>query len=395
MTNSLSPRRRGGFSLIELMVSVVVGMLALLFATRLITNAELNRNASLGGSDAMQNGMLALFSMQNDAAQAGWGLNDTLVAGCDTVFTDASGYTLAPAPRNGAVITPMSAVIIEDGGANPDRITFYTGTSPAAVGSVKSSVAYAGGSVLKIATRAPYGFNQGDVILVAPEPAGATKCALAQVASIPPFPNDDGIDFSAGSAYRFNTAAGLGANFGAGQARVYNLGQGSRLAFHSWSVNNGILLLRATDLAGASQQPVSVIDNVVSIKAQYGFDTRVLASYDPAPDKDGIQVGQWSSTMINADGDADTGGAGDFQRIAAVRIAVVARSKSAEKPDSHGNCSATTVQPQVFTSVAPAGVPAVPVTVNVAVAGDPIDWKCYRYRVFETIVSLRNAEWRP
>jgi type IV pilus assembly protein PilW len=31
----------------------------------------------------------------------------------------------------------------------------------------------------------------------------------------------------------------------------------------------------------------------------------------------------------------------------------------------------------------------------VAVAGDPIDWKCYRYRVFETIVSLRNAEWRP
>jgi type IV pilus assembly protein PilW len=395
MTTTLSLHRRAGFSLVELLVSVVVGMLALLFATRLITNAEINRNASLGGSDAMQNGMLALFSMQNDAAQAGWGLNDTLVAGCDTVFTDANGYTLAPAPRNGVNITPMSAVIIEDGGANPDRISFYTGTSPAAVGSVKNTAIYNGGSRIQTASRPLYNFNPGDVLLVAPEPAGAGQCALAQVASLPPSPDDNQLDVSPGASYRFNTAAGLGATFQPSQARIYNLGPGTRLAFHSWSVNNGILLLRATDLAGASQQPVSVIDNVVSIKAQYGFDTRVLPNYDPAPDRDGIQVGQWSSTMINADNDADTGGAGDFQRIAAVRIAVVARSKSADKPDSHGQCSTTTVRPQVFTSVAPAGVAAVPVSVNVAVAGDPIDWKCYRYRVFETIVSLRNAEWRP
>jgi type IV pilus assembly protein PilW len=395
MTATLILRRRGGFSLVELMVSVVVGMLALLFATRLITTAEVNRNASLGGSDAMQNGMLALFSMHNDAAQAGWGLNDTLVAGCDTVFNDANGYVLAPAPRNGANITPMSAVIIEAGGANPDRITFYTGTSAAAVGSVKSLDAYASGSTLRTASNPPYNFNPGDVLLVAPEPAGAGKCSLVQLASVLPVPNNGTIDFSPGGAFRFNTPAGLGANFAAGQARVYNLGKGTALAFHSWSVNNGILLLRATDLAGASAQPVSVIDNVVSIKAQYGFDTRVLPNYDPAPDKDGIQVGQWSGTMINADNDADTGGAGDFQRIAAVRIAVVARSKSAEKPDAHGQCSATTVAPQVFTSAAPAGVAAVPITVNVAVAGDPIAWQCYRYRVFETIVSLRNAEWRP
>jgi type IV pilus assembly protein PilW len=33
--------------------------------------------------------------------------------------------------------------------------------------------------------------------------------------------------------------------------------------------------------------------------------------------------------------------------------------------------------------------------VNVAVAGDTLDWKCYRYRVFETIVPIRNAQWRP
>jgi type IV pilus assembly protein PilW len=388
-------RRRAGFSLVELMVSVVVGMLALLFATRLITSAEQNRNASLGGSDSMQNGMLALFSINNDAAAAGWGLNDTLVAGCDTVFTDANGYTLAPAQRGGAAITPMAAVIIEPHGADPDRITFYTGNAAAAVGSVKTSVAYGGGSTIRTTSRPPYNFNPGDVLLVAPEPAGTGKCALAQVTTIAPAPNDDTIDFSAGASFRFNTATGLGANFGAGQARIFDLGRGDKLAFHSWSVNNGFLLLNATELAGAEAQPVSVIDNIVSIKAQYGFDTRALPNYDPAPDADGVQIGQWSSDLVNADGDAVTGGAGDFQRIVAVRIAVVARSKNPERPDAAGHCSATTVLPQVFDSAAPPGVAAVPVSVNVAVAGDPVDWKCYRYRVFETIVSLRNSEWRP
>ncbi|WGG48323.1 prepilin-type N-terminal cleavage/methylation domain-containing protein [Rugamonas sp. DEMB1] len=64
--------RRAGFSLVELLVSVVVGLLALMFATRLIVSAEQNKATSLGGSDAMQNGMLALFSLNADAAQSGW-----------------------------------------------------------------------------------------------------------------------------------------------------------------------------------------------------------------------------------------------------------------------------------------------------------------------------------
>jgi type IV pilus assembly protein PilW len=33
--------------------------------------------------------------------------------------------------------------------------------------------------------------------------------------------------------------------------------------------------------------------------------------------------------------------------------------------------------------------------VSTAVTGDTVDWKCYRYRVFETIVPLRNSGWRP
>jgi type IV pilus assembly protein PilW len=136
-----------------------------------------------------------------------------------------------------------------------------------------------------------------------------------------------------------------------------------------------------------------VADNIVSIKAQYGFDTRAGAAFQPTS---GLQVSQWSASMIDADGDGVAGSAGDYQRVAALRLAVVARSKAPERADaSTGTCTATANQPTVFSSAQPAGVAAVPVTINVAVTGDPVDWHCYRYRVFETIVPLRNMSWRP
>ena len=158
-------------------------------------------------------------------------------------------------------------------------------------------------------------------------------------------------------------------------------------------------------LSGSEQNGASVSDTIVSIKAQYGFDTRALANYDPNPagngtqmlptTNGGMQLTRWSPTMIDADGDGVVGGPGDYQRIAAVRIAVVARSKTVEKPNLAGQCTATGTLPTVFSTSVPNGVAAVPVQVNVAVAGDAVSWKCYRYRVFETIVPILNSQYRP
>jgi type IV pilus assembly protein PilW len=397
---TFSLRRAAGFSLVELMVSVVIGLLALLFATKLVVSGETNRDAALGGSDSMQNGMLALYSLSNDAAQAGWGLNDPLVAGCDTSFTDANGYALDTLTVGGVATTPLAAVLIQSNGANPDRISLYTSTSAAAVGSIKTAGAVAvGATVIPTSTASPYGFTPGDVLLVAPEPATAAnaRCSLVQMSGTLAAPQDDRLTIGAGATRRFNPAGGMPNAYAPGGGRVFNLGRPERLSFHTWSLAGGVLLLRATELAGAETAPVSVIDNIVSIKAQYGFDTRALPNYNPAPAPagNGMQVTQWSGAMIDADSDGVIGDPGDFQRVAAVRLAVVARSKTVDKPGSSGQCGATTALPTVFGSAAPASVPAVPVAVNVAVANDTISWKCYRYRVFETIVPIRNAQWRP
>jgi len=394
---------QGGFSLVELMVSVVIGMLALLFAVRLLTSADSTQRHAVGGSDAMQNGMLALFSMSGDAAQAGYGLNDPLIAGCDTIFKDTGGYTLASVNVGGTAVQPLAPVIIEPqaaganataatDGENPDRISFYAGSSITGTGTLRLLSGYTSGTHI-VVERRPYGFRQGDVIVVVPEQLGG-KCALAQVSSDPPAlpdpPLQQSIDVAQGNDYRYNTG-GLGASFGGGVSRVFNLGPAESLSFHTWSVADGFLQLRSTDLDGAGTSPAAVAGDIVSIKAQYGFDNRAGTNFTP---DSGMQVKQWSSSMINADGDGVTGGAGDYLRIAAVRIAVVARSKSAESPAAGAKCTATPAPLQVFAS--PAGsAAAAPVKVNLAVPGDSVDWRCYRYRVFETVVPLRNFVWRP
>lgn len=398
MTARCNPRRSGtcGFSLVELMVSIVVGLLALMFATRLVVSSEQNKQTSLGASDAMQNGMQALFSISHDAAQAGWGLNDPLVTGCNTVFFDGGGFTLAPALRAGATVTPLAAAVIESNGDYPDRLTLYSGSSISGTGTLRVIQNYDGEAAIQV-DRVPYGFALGDVILVAPEMAGAARCALAQIAldprllAPPPSPQQLNIATGAADHARYNAGA-LGVSYSNGQARLFNLGPAATLSFHTWSIQGGFLQLRATDLIGAGATAATVQDNVVSLKAQYGFDTRVPAAFAPAS---GLQLARWSGVMIDADGDGVIGGAGDYQRVIALRIAVVARSQHPERADASGVCRATLIAPIVFARAEPFGVAALPVSLNVAIAGDGVDWRCYRYRVFETIVPLRNAGWRP
>jgi type IV pilus assembly protein PilW len=100
-----------------------------------------------------------------------------------------------------------------------------------------------------------------------------------------------------------------------------------------------------------------------------------------------------SATTFNAAG-------APWQSIIAVRVAIVARSALAEKPrGSNGaNCDATTDGTE-----GPSVPDQRPVwsggVIDVSATGDPsptsmLYWKCYRYRVFETTVPLRNWIWK-
>ncbi len=383
--------RQPGFSLIELMISVLIGMLAMVFVMRTTVSFETNRRSSVGGSDSMQNGVVGLFSMENDAAKSGWGLNDGLLFGCAALFYDSQNY--ANANVGGGVAMRLTPVQVVFNGANPDQIAFASGTSDAGTGSVGTSGAAAVGDTALSIDQIPWGFKFRDVLAIAPTTVGGT-CAIAQVSGLVQVPPTLNIANDGTTGTRFNRPGGLLAAFaGLSQSKVFNLGDGNALSFHTWDVNNGVLRLRATDLTGASNAPTSAVAGIVSIKALYGFDTRAGAAYTPNA---GLIISAWSAGMIDADGDGIAGGAGDYQRIAALRLAVVARAREPDKADASGTCpNTTTVLPTAFSSRQPSAIATVPIQVNVAVAGDSIDWTCYRYRVFETIVPLRNSGWKP
>lgn len=110
----------------------------------------------------------------------------------------------------------------------------------------------------------------------------------------------------------------------------------------------------------------SIADGVVLMKAEYGTDSNGDGVVDNT---------EWSTaTPANP------------LSVLAIRVAIVARSAKPEKPNSSGVCTTTTVSPTWAGGT-------LDLSGNRGLAsGD--DWKCYRYKVFQTTVPLRNVIWR-
>lgn len=73
----LPPRRRdGGFSLPELMVSLVIALIALLAIGSVVATNDRFQRATIGTSDTQTTGALALYGIESDARMAGYGLLD-------------------------------------------------------------------------------------------------------------------------------------------------------------------------------------------------------------------------------------------------------------------------------------------------------------------------------
>lgn len=114
-----------------------------------------------------------------------------------------------------------------------------------------------------------------------------------------------------------------------------------------------------------------ISDGIALLKVEYGTD---------ANGNGVIDANEWTQAAP-----------ANVMSVYAVHVAVVARSAQPEKPSvAGGACDTTTVFPTWSDSA------AVPLDLsgNVGLAaGD--DWKCYRYKAFESTVPLRNVVWRP
>ena len=82
MRNGRFPRSSRGFTLVELMVGVLIGLIGTIVIFQVFAVSESQKRTTAGSSDAQQNGVFSLFQIERDVRMAGYGINHMPLLGC-------------------------------------------------------------------------------------------------------------------------------------------------------------------------------------------------------------------------------------------------------------------------------------------------------------------------
>ena len=399
--------KQRGFTLIELMIGLALGLIASLAIFTTITTFEAQRRATASGADMQQNGLLSLYFIEQDVRMAGFGLIDASTTPglmpCVTV--------------NNVSIAPVS---IADGGTGSDTLTTHrldsdmggivTGGHAAMLTSPLSTI----GSINSITIDTAKAIHLNDYLLI---PDASKNCnqlratsaftpaqivpvslaipavsAVAAVAAVPASPAIPAVPAVPAKNGRAGTPAipavpaspGVAAVPGTpavaavpavtATSTIINLGQAAP-AFPALQYRiNASNLEHSTD-GGTTWS--SIASNIVNMQVQYGV---AVAGTQP--------VACWT----DATGSACNGtnwanpSAADIARIKAIRVAVVARSSQRT-----ANVT-TTTNPISWTQPATTPVSSAAPVISLSTSVGT-DWGHYRYKVYQTIIPIRNVIW--
>lgn len=338
--------RSKGFSLVEIMVGIVIGMLAVIIMMQVFALSESRKRTATGGGDALTGGVMALYAVQRDVRMSGYGIADTQLLGC--------GLTLPI----GVTLNPLSPVTI-----NSTSITGHdANTDTLLVVSGNTNGTPQGDLIANIPTATVYPVQTPSEFVIGDWVVGATT---------DPHVLSGGARNACGSTLLMGRVTGVAAStvtVSVGRLlslgdRLFNLGKSPSVI--GYAVRGGNLTtcdFVVTDCRVAANW-VQIESNIVSLRAQYGADTSVPM--------DGIVDG-FQQTVPTVSGTNNC----NLARISAVRVALVARSAEFEKT--------------AVTSVAPVwgGSSGAPIDVSANAS-----WQNYRYKVFETAIPLRNVAW--
>ena len=362
-----------GFTLIELLVGLALGLIASLAIFTTITSFETQRRTTGGGADMQQNGLLSLYSIEQDIRTAGFGLIDASTTPGSLPCTTINAY-------NPAGVFRSAPVRITDGGAGNDSLAINQ------LNSDTGGIITGGGGVVKVNTTVPAGsvpssiplntnwaIKANDFILVS-QPGLA--CTLLKVSASDHTNPTGGVTVATSSVGATTPAfPGYAAN-----AVVINLGANPpTLATTQYQINDRFDLMRSED-GGATWNTIA--SNIVAVAAQYG-----VADAGSQP------VTCWTNATGNACSGTDWSNptTAEVQRIKAIRVAIVARSAQRDNQRNAGGvCTTTTASPTSWVQpvTSPVSSPAPVIDLST-----PADWRCYRYKVYQTIIPIRNVIW--
>ena len=399
--------RQAGFTLIEVMIAMLIGVIGIVVMMQTFAVSEGFKRTSTAGTDAQINGSVALYMIEREIRLAGFGMNSLVPLGCASVrvwnSATGTGSTMRLVPFE---INPAG---IPAGDANTDVLLIAYGTADSFVSGVQADQAtnVATGDFTLYSNRE--GFKNGDLIVsVQPGggPGGTASCVLHEVTKAPgaagncatPPPAPTSLVHATGSyksAYtscgtvnaRYNSATGITDSTGAvvppvkmsTGGQVFNLGGLPSLRVYAIRGGNLTTCDMVQSNCALAASYVVAVEGIVSLRAVYGKD------FNPAPSAlpgDGI-VDLWDRTAL----------ADSFQasRVLAAMVEVTARSGLKEKPTTGTACDATTnsQRPDRVQDWMGQGF------IGIDLSTSDVDWQCYRYKLYQTSVPLRNMIWRP
>lgn len=378
------PRRPGaqrGFSLVELMVGIGVGLLSTVVIATILSNSERQKRSSSSGTDAQIAGSLALHDLDRAIKDAGYGLTTDIGSfGCLLQARFATGVALAGAPAN---LEPVRITPDKDG--KPSRITLMRSTAtgfslPAKIKAPLFNPDAATGSVkTTLVVSSTLGMAVNDLLAVVTPPvdsaAGVGGCTVFQVSAL----NANMRDITRTADAPWNGTGDLaGATssqyvINLGSLEVWTYGVAAAKDAKGVDTSQHQLTLTRYNLRDRTTTTQTIQTGVVDLKAFYGRDT----------DDDGIVDVYDTATPTTADG---------WARVRSVRLAVLARSDLFEKEE----VTATEPMWDVGTAIAVSGAVECGTSKCIKMnpkAGDD-SWKHYRYKLFDLVSPLRNQLWR-
>lgn len=372
---------QSGLSLVEIMVGVLIGMIGIVVIFQMLATSESRKRTVSAGSDVQVSGIIGLTSIERDVREAGYGFAS---AGYDTGITPVMGCTVnaydtgRPTPAFTYRLTPIQ--IIQGAGAASDTVIVLRGNG----GTFPAAHVFTESTDTSKKTRGRAGISPRDYVLIG-RVTPTLQCMTAEITDVTDADSltirhnqgsysyttylPDGSTSVSTRIARYNNLAPP-VSFTAGY--IFNLGNGPRR--NIWTVLNGKLqvtndLLYQDTNGDTINDPVEVADNVITLQAEYGID---------ANNNGRIEAGEWTTT--------DPVAVTQWANILAVRLGMLVRSGQFERT------TVTTAVPSwaggQFTITNLDG------SASTTTPADPANnWRNYRYRVYETVIPLRNMLW--
>jgi type IV pilus assembly protein PilW len=378
MRPSRPPTRRlrhAGMSLIEVMVGLVIGLVTILIVYQVYGLSERYKRNTTSAGDAQTTGLFSTFFLSQMLGNAGAAIS-------------VNGAALEPCPLPG--VNPVQnslralSVVINDSNVpeTPDTVTITYGAPTSLTTAVLIRNNPASGGPYTV--QSPLGFHVGDMIIAVPTTAPADACVRSQVTAVSAPDALGVVNVSHTVLYPAGPPAMLAGS------QLVNLGTAVNVGRMQFDVDVATNTLRTTDLWVAGATPNPMASNIVAFKAQYGVD---------ANDNGVIEDNEWitGTTLTPAMlTDPVQTNRIALNRIRAVRIGMVVRSDQYDNSPNPSNTPGLKGQAYTWNlfnwpCVGRGTCPAGPVTGTIAM--DPNGG--YRYRVYETVIPIRNNVMNP